>query len=77
MSGIIYNVELNTQGDATGTYSFMGEIKDWGTLIDTDYDSYSVRYSCVTSEDGTRKEEHADIWVRDPDAGHSDLLQSS
>ena len=46
-SAKIYNVEVQTKGDVNGTYHYMGgATQDWGMLIDTDYDSYSIRYSC-------------------------------
>ena len=70
VSGQIYNVELQTRGDTIGKYYFMNETKDWGTLIDTDYDNYSIRYSCTNLSENL-KEEHADIWVRNPDIEES------
>jgi hypothetical protein len=41
-----WTVDIQTKGDATGVGYFLGKEMCHGQLVDIDYDSYVIAYSC-------------------------------
>ena len=47
VSGLLYTVDIMTQGEATATGWFFGKTTTGrGVLVDTDYDNYVIGYMC-------------------------------
>ena len=71
-SGLLWTARIQTKGDATGTGFFMGKELGHGQIVDTDYDTYVIGWSCEELPDGKMRQK-ACLSVRDPDMSREDL----
>ena len=72
-TGLLYTVDIQTQGEATAVGSFFGKTSSGtGVIVDTDYDTYIIGYGCEQIDDENMKQS-VSISVRDPDWTEEDL----